>query len=174
MASQNWLVNQWNIKNRVLICSVPNRNLAALVMLTQIFYSSRARDNLSTGDLESILESARRDNTRLGITGVLILSDGVFFQAIEGEAEVLDTLMKRILADPRHEDVRVFRREPISERNFSEWKMAYVAPTPEDFERWSDREGTTTIGGLLLQLEETNDAVPGILLRIVSALAYSD
>jgi len=140
-------------------------------MLTQIFYSSRARDDLMAGDLEAILESARRNNERLGITGVLILSDGVFFQAIEGEAEVLDGLLERILADPRHEDARVFRREPIGERNFGEWKMAYVAPTPEDFVRWSGREGTTTIGDLLRQVEEADDALPRIVVRIVSALA---
>jgi hypothetical protein len=146
---------------------LPNHNLADQAMLTQIFYSSHARDDLVDGDLDVILESARRNNERLGITGVLILSDGVFFQAIEGEAEVLDELLERILADPRHEDAKVFRREPIGERNFGEWKMAYVAPTPEEFERWSGREGTTTIGELLLQVEETGDALP----RIVSALA---
>lgn len=140
-------------------------------MLTQIFYSSRARDDLSAGDLEAILESARRNNARLGITGVLILSDGVFFQAIEGETEVLDVLLERILADPRHEDAKVFRRAPIGERNFGEWKMAYVAPTSEDLARWSDREGTTTIGDLLLQVEESGDGLPRILVRIVSALA---
>ena len=143
-------------------------------MLTQIFYSSRARDDLSAGDIEAILESARRNNSKLDVTGVLILSDGVFFQAIEGEAQALDGLLEQILADPRHEDAKVFRREPIDKRNFGEWKMAYVAPTPEDFERWTNRDGTTTIGGLLHQLEDTDDAVSGILLRIVSALAYSD
>jgi len=140
-------------------------------MLTQIFYSSRARDNLLTGDLEEILESARRNNEKLGITGVLILSDGVFFQAIEGEEEVLDGLLESILADPRHEDAKVFRREPIEERNFGEWKMAYVAPTPEDFKRWSGREGTTTIADLLLQVEQAGDSLPRIVARIVSVLA---
>ena len=140
-------------------------------MLTQIFYSSRARENLLAGDLDAILESARRNNGRLGITGVLILSDDVFFQIIEGEAEVLDGLLERILADPRHEDAKVFRREPIDKRSFGEWKMAYVAPTPEDFERWSGREGTTTIGDLLLQVEEAGDTLPRIVARIVSVLA---
>ena len=140
-------------------------------MLTQTFYSSSARADLSDGDLAAILESARRNNARLGVTGVLILSDGVFFQALEGEAEVLDGLLDQILADPRHEDARVFRREAISARNFGDWQMAYVAPTAEDFERWSNREGSTTIGALLQQLEQENDAVPAILLRIVSALA---
>ena len=48
-------------------------------MLTQIFYSSRARDDLQASDIEAILASARRNNAPLGITGVLILSDGVFF-----------------------------------------------------------------------------------------------
>jgi len=139
-------------------------------MLIQIFYSSRARDNLLAGDLEDILESARRNNEKLGITGVLILSDGVFFQAIEGEEEVLDGLLVQILADPRHQDAKVFRREPIGERNFGEWKMAYVAPTPEDFERWSGREGTTTIADLLLQVEEAGDRLPSIVARIVSVL----
>jgi len=148
-----------------------SRYLVDQAMLTQIFYSSQARDDLLAGDLEAILESARCNNERLGVTGVLILSDGVFFQAIEGEAEVLDSLLERILADPRHQDARVFRRKPIGERNFGEWKMAYIAPTSEDIERWSGREGTTTIGDLVRQLEEAGDAVPRILAIIVSALA---
>jgi hypothetical protein len=68
----------------------------------------------------------------------------------------------------------VFRREPIGERNFGEWKMAYVAPTPEDFERWSGREGTTTISDLLLQVEEAGDTLPRIVARIVSVLAVEE
>ena len=149
---------------------VLNRNPVDQAMLVQIFYSSRASDDLLPGDLEDILESARRNNERLGITGVLILSDGVFFQAIEGEEEVLDGLLAQILADPRHQDAKVFRREPIPKRNFGEWKMAYAAPTPEDFERWSGREGTTTISDLLRQVEEAGDALPSIVARIVSTL----
>ena len=139
-------------------------------MLTQIFYSSQARHDLLDSDLDAILESARSNNERLGVTGVLILSDGVFFQAIEGEAEVLDELLERILADQRHENAKVFRREPIAERNFGEWRMAYVAPTTEDFKRWSGREGTTTIGELLREVEEAGDALPRIMRSIVAAL----
>ena len=126
-------------------------------MLTQIFYSSRARDDLQASDIEAILASARRNNAPLGIT--------------EGEAEVLDGVLEQILADPRHQDARVFRRESITERNFGEWKMAYAAPTPGDFARWSDREGTVTIAELLRQVEEAGDALPRIVASIVASLA---
>ena len=80
-------------------------------------------------------------------------------------------MLEQILADPRHQDARVFRRESITERNFGEWKMAYAAPTPGDFARWSDREGTVTIAELLRQVEEAGDALPRIVASIVASLA---
>jgi len=139
-------------------------------MLHQILYSSRARDGLEPADIESILQSARPTNSQAGITGVLIYSDGVFFQLIEGEEALLDPLMRRIVADDRHGDVKVFRREPIFERNFGAWQMAYLAPDAEALAHWAELEGAVTLEELAQHLDQSDHMVPTILTRIVAAL----
>jgi len=63
----------------------------------------------------------------LGITGVLVLGSGVFFQWIEGpKAEVMD-LIKRIEVDRRHEMMVILSTdEEVRERIFPTWDMELV------------------------------------------------
>lgn len=94
--------------------------------LFEIVYVSQASSELLPGELFKILEAARRNNTRKGITG-LLLSDGTcFMQILEGAEEAVDTTFNRIRTDNRHHDVRVLRRGPIESRAFSEWAMGSV------------------------------------------------
>ncbi len=64
-------------------------------------------------------------NAVASITGALCLGDGCFAQVLEGPgAAVLDTF-DRILADPRHRDVRLLEFVPIACRRFAGWSMAF-------------------------------------------------
>lgn len=63
----------------------------------QLIYSSWAAPDLDMADLTAMLAESRTRNQTSGITGVLVLVDGVFFQILEGEkGDVLD-LTKRII-----------------------------------------------------------------------------
>lgn len=73
--------------------------------------------------LAGILSAARRNNPRDGITGALVCRHDVYLQLIEGPADAIDALYRRILADDRHFDVRLLLSEDMGERMFPAWAM---------------------------------------------------
>lgn len=91
--------------------------------LIQLIYRSTAAAAFGSGDLERLLASAREANGRQGITGILLYSDGTFFQVLEGEAAAVDALFARIAKDPRHLGIVTIIREPIARRAFADWTM---------------------------------------------------
>jgi hypothetical protein len=52
---------------------------------THIIYASVAVVAFSEADLLALLKSARKKNSSLGVTGMLLYYENTFFQAIEGE-----------------------------------------------------------------------------------------
>lgn len=99
--------------------------------LTRLVYRSHSCiSHDDTPALDAIFKVSVRNNARDRITGALALPDGKFVQTIEGETQVLDALMERLHADPRHEDLTVLGRWPISARLFGGWAMARPDPTP--------------------------------------------
>ncbi len=98
----------------------------------RLVYASRATfpaglDNASlNSDLARILMQSRRNNPANGLVGALYFADGCFFQCLEGPAEAVDALYKRLPADPRHRDLTVLSRETIQQPSFSNWSMKFV------------------------------------------------
>jgi hypothetical protein len=84
-----------------------------------------------TAEIESILQSARRNNPPLGITGALIFNSGVFAQTLEGPRQNIEVVFERIQRDRRHSDVQVLAFEETSERRFPNWSMAFVGRSVE-------------------------------------------
>lgn len=95
--------------------------------LYEIIYTSLATSDLSSEDLARILDSARVNNAAQGITGMMIYHRREFMQLLEGEQTVVKALYERIAEDPRHQQVRKIWDGPISERGFSDWRMAFLA-----------------------------------------------
>ena len=75
----------------------------------QITYSSQATEPMTDTGLEEILADARTGNQARNVTGALIYVDGVFFQIIEGDKDVVQNLMANIVRDSRHHSVKVLR-----------------------------------------------------------------
>tara|TARA_R110001583_G_scaffold41314_5_gene131549 strand:- start:3932 stop:4375 length:444 start_codon:yes stop_codon:yes gene_type:complete len=98
--------------------------------LYQLSYISKNlidRDRLALeAHIKSILDSATKNNLKLGITGALLYSGGYFCQVIEGEEENIEDLFESIQRDNRHAEVTVLNFEKIDERDFSEWSMAFA------------------------------------------------
>ena len=90
-----------------------------------IIYISNAAKPLRAAELDDILATSRRNNARVGVTGMLVYMDGSFIQALEGDAEAVDSLISRIADDPRHRDFVVIARYPVAERQFPDWSMGY-------------------------------------------------
>jgi hypothetical protein len=107
--------------------------------MIQVSYVSRVSEPISAEQLLALLMQCRRNNTAQGVTGMLLFGNGTFLQAIEGEEGVIDALLEKIWADPRHTDIRLLTRRAITAREYADWSMA--------FERISD-EGTWKVEGL--------------------------
>lgn len=121
--------------------------------------------------LESILEDARTGNRAREVTGALVYVDGVFFQILEGERDVVRKLMSSIACDTRHRDVTVVHEADVEARAFASWHMAYLAPTAGQMSAWAGLPDTATIGELLAEVNRNPDRVPRILTSVLRALA---
>lgn len=105
--------------------------------LLRVLYLSAAAPGLEPGDLDAILFSARRNNVRDGITGVLLYMDDAFMQVLEGPGDAVSRAVDRIFGDSRHEMPRVILREPVEIRRFASWSMGF-----HHLERWRSDEST--------------------------------
>ncbi len=100
--------------------------------LVHCIYSSVGTIEFSQDDILALLEKARRNNAGLGVTGMLLYDSGSFFQVLEGEPEVVTSLLEKIQQDKRHDRVVRIIYEEIEARDFSEWTMGYSGVTRED------------------------------------------
>ncbi len=94
--------------------------------LKVLTYTSWARAGIRADEVESILASARINNPLEGITGVLIFNGDSFMQILEGGEAAIDGLVERLRRDPRHSNMSVRDEQPIDERTFPDWSMAYL------------------------------------------------
>lgn len=98
--------------------------------LVQLIYvSDLVGENES--DIPAILKSSVRNNSKNGITGMLLYSRGNFLQVLEGEPDAVNATYDRIRLDPRHRNTIVLTREDVTERHFSNWRMGYRQLGPE-------------------------------------------
>lgn len=94
--------------------------------LIQLIYSSAAVKPLSEVELSRILLAARRNNSALGISGMLVYHDGSFLQVLEGEEKGVETLFERIGKDARHCRVMTLLRRSIDAPQFKDWSMGFL------------------------------------------------
>ena len=98
--------------------------------LMQMVYLSFATVKLKADadkQIEAILEEAVAHNSEVGITGELIYRNGIFLQLLEGRKSDVEQLLGKILMDSnRHENMKVLFKQPMVERLFPDWSMAYV------------------------------------------------
>jgi len=137
----------------------------------QIMYSSEAAEPMTVTGLEQILTDARAGNELRNVTGALVYVDGVFFQILEGDEDVVRNLMKSIASDSRHRSVKVVYEAEVDVRAFESWRMAYLSPTAEEMSTWAGLTGTATVENLLADVNRDPQRVPRILVNVLKALA---
>ncbi|MGV8995549.1 MAG: BLUF domain-containing protein [Parvibaculaceae bacterium] len=94
-------------------------------MIYQIAYFSSAANYVSDDDVVQILAKSQTNNKALGVTGMLLLMDQVFFQVLEGERAVVESLVERIEKNSLHNGlIRVIAIER-EDRVFPDWSMGY-------------------------------------------------
>ncbi|MGI4862974.1 MAG: BLUF domain-containing protein [Janthinobacterium lividum] len=90
-----------------------------------IIYLSWATFPFTNEQLQSLLTLARRRNTELAITGILLYGNECFLQVLEGEQELVQELYALIRRDPRHGNFITFVDKPVAQRAFADWVMAF-------------------------------------------------
>ena len=104
-----------------------NHIFSKVIMLIQLTYASRTAKMLLPEDLKSILTASQRNNARVGVTGALCLSNGIFLQQLEGDRTAVSLLYHRILLDSRHRDPAILDFSEIPSRKFAQWSMGSLA-----------------------------------------------
>jgi hypothetical protein len=141
----------------------------------QVIYSSASTTPLQQEDLEDILNQARSNNARAGITGALAYVDGCFLQVLEGEAAAVQRLMGRIATDLRHETVIVLQAGEIAAPAFPDWQMAYVSATAAQIAEWAGLSVKTalpeTLDALRRDREKTMQVSKSILAMLMDEVA---
>lgn len=98
--------------------------------MLQLVYISTSREAVTGAMLDDILTKSRRNNDRVGVTGLLLTANKRFLQALEGpDAAVLATY-SRIQADPRHYACVLLSSRTVETRSFGEWSMNHHAGGP--------------------------------------------
>jgi len=102
-------------------------------MLKRLKYISRSSSPMSSDEISELARVSVENNKESDITGVLVEASGIFFQVIEGPADAVDTLYKRISADPRHDEILLLNTmENCPGRLFPQWAMKTVSLGAED------------------------------------------
>jgi hypothetical protein len=90
-----------------------------------IVYTSELNKNAGDVDpiISGIIQTAKRENAKRYITGVLFFENNRFLQIIEGEESHLRQLMKNIENDNRHKNIQILMDTDIEKRGFQSWNM---------------------------------------------------
>ncbi len=93
--------------------------------MLQLIYISTARHPISDDGLREILNQSRRNNGRVGVTGLLVVGGRRFLQVLEGPNDVVTATFDRIKQDQRHHAFVVLSSRLITERGFGSWSMGF-------------------------------------------------
>jgi hypothetical protein len=92
-------------------------------MLSQIVYVSVRKPNCTEAEIEKILDSCKKNNGQVDITGVLLYSETQFIQYLEGAYREIIGLYDKIKLDDRHKNISLIASAPIKVRTFPSWQM---------------------------------------------------
>jgi hypothetical protein len=96
-------------------------------MIKTICYISNKTKDLSTKELDHLLESLVKKNNKTHISGILMLKNNHFFQIMEGEADIVNDLFKVIKKDTRHHGVIKLLETSIKDRVFEDYETGHFS-----------------------------------------------
>lgn len=99
--------------------------------MIRVTYLSQESSATSADALLALVTQCHRNNPGKGLTGMLLHGNGTFLQVLEGEDDVVDTLIDAIGRDPRHTNMKIVRREAITARQYADWSMGFERVTDQ-------------------------------------------
>ncbi|MEM9615043.1 MAG: BLUF domain-containing protein [Actinomycetota bacterium] len=103
----------------------PSDGAVETATIFQLGYASAATVEFSADDLLELLAKARINNSKLGVTGMLLYHEGSFIQVLEGEQSAVEKLYNHIAKDTRHAETMLLFRGMTTERAFDQWTMGF-------------------------------------------------
>ncbi len=94
--------------------------------LTRLVYTSTISEVFSSNDIDNILATARENNEKNNVTGLLCFNRKYFLQCLEGSRRKVNETYHRILNDPRHSNIIMLDYCEIITREFNQWSMGYM------------------------------------------------
>ena len=136
-------------------------------MLSQLVYVSNRKPNCSAEEIEKILESCKKNNAPLDITGVLLYSETKFIQLVEGDAKVILGLYDKIKKDNRHSNPMMISYNAIAAKSFPAWHMAKrdISKTDLEFKTDISGEDKKIFNSMLNGKEESGQKVLNLLKK---------
>lgn len=105
-----------------------------------LLYTSSSTREANHELLDAILQTARANNSRLGITGMLLFNEGSFVQLLEGDKEKVQETFSKISKDPRHYNIEVVIEASVNNRYFPNWQMGFKWLEKDDLKRIDNHE----------------------------------
>jgi hypothetical protein len=137
----------------------------------ELIYVSLANDILrSRAERQNLRIHAQIQNKRREISGVMLYSNGVIVQVLQGDEATVRTCFARIETDNRHRDVQVLRAAAIAHRTFADWSMALV-----DIDS-SAQESESKMRAALVEARQKDHPVPegAVFIQQFMGLAWRD
>ena len=104
--------------------------------IKQLVYISKATAPFTSASLKELTGVANANNAKLNVTGCMAYSSGYFLQLLEGNAETVESLYRKIEKDPRHKGTKLLLEATVDEerRLFGKWFMSsFNVDTMVDF-----------------------------------------
>ncbi len=91
-----------------------------------ICYISTAVKDLPYKEIQDLFDHARKNNIKNDVKGILLYSEGNFFQVLEGDKEYVLPLFSKIEEDPRHHTIIQVVGKEISQGSFDGYEFDVV------------------------------------------------
>lgn len=98
--------------------------------LHYLVYQSYATVPFGDLQLTKLLTQSRAFNAAHGLTGVLLYSQGIIVQLLEGNEANVRAVFARIVQDPRHTRIIKLADGPATHRLFTQWSMGFHTVNP--------------------------------------------
>lgn len=119
-----------------------------------ICYVSNLNKEFEPQDIEKLLTSWEERNNNINLKGILLFSEGNFFQVIEGAKEKVLELWKKIQQDGRHDGIIQIVGRDISKGSYDNYK-ARILTEDEKYEPGVPPEYLGTLKGMNQDVRET-------------------
>ncbi len=112
-----------------------------------ICYVSNADEALTTSEINELLIKWEESNNQNDLKGILLYSEGNFFQVLEGEKEKVVNLWGKIQKDKRHYGIITVIDRTITQGSYDDYK-ATILSEGEKYNQGLPPEYTETLKGI--------------------------